>query len=73
MGFLKPHLAQLILANVYDMAGGSVAAQTTFAVDVADAQRPFPVEDVGMAVRDRHHHFVQAHGVTPRSVVLLDG
>jgi hypothetical protein len=37
MRFLKPRLAQLILADVYDMTGGRVEAQPTFAVDIGDA------------------------------------
>jgi hypothetical protein len=58
MGFLKTHLAQLILANVDDVAGCSIEAQSTLAVDVGHAQRPLLVEDVRMAVGHRHHHFV---------------
>ena len=45
--------------------------QPARAVDVADAQRPFPVEDVGVAVGHRHHYFVQAHGFAPAALLPI--
>src|SRR6185437_3894587 len=65
VGFLKPHLPQLILADVLDMTGAGVEPESALAVDVGDAERPLPVEDVRMPVGHRHHHFVQAHGFAP--------
>ncbi len=67
MGLLEAHLAQLILTDVHDVAGCGIEAESPVTVDVGDAQRPFPVEDIGMPVGHRHHQFVQAHGFTPRN------
>ncbi len=70
MGLLEAHLAQLVLADVLDVAASRVQSQPAGAVDVANAQRPFAVEHVGVTVRHRHHCFVQAHGFAPRCLLL---
>ncbi len=60
MGFLEAEFTQVVLADVLDVPGGRVEPQPALAVDVGNPQRPFLVEDVGMRVRDRHHHLAQA-------------
>jgi len=71
MRLLETHLAQLILADVLDMPARRVQPQPAGPVDVADAQRPFPTEDIGVTVRHGHQLFVQAHGTAPRFLPLV--
>ena len=52
---LEPHLAELVRADVLDVAGGGVELQPALAVDVGDPQRPFDVEHVRVRVGHRHH------------------
>ncbi|CKR79162.1 Uncharacterised protein [Mycobacterium tuberculosis] len=67
VGLLEAHLAQLVLTDVLDVPTSRVQPQPARAVDVADAQRPFSVEHVGVTVGHGHQFFVEAHGVLPIS------
>src|SRR4051812_30536497 len=60
MRLLMTHLAELVLADVLDMAARGIEAQPANAVDIADAKGPFPIEDVGMRIRNGHQHLGQS-------------
>jgi hypothetical protein len=67
MGVLETHLTQLVLADVLDVASGSVQPQPARPVDIAHPQRPLAIENVRVTVGHRHHLFVQAHAAAPVS------
>jgi len=60
MDILVAHLAQLILADVLDVAAGAVESEPPIAVDVGHSQGPTGIENVGMTLRDGHQSLGQA-------------
>ena len=65
MSLLESHLAELIRADVLDVAGGGVELQPAFAVDIGDPQRPFDVEHVRVRIGHRHQNLCQTASPGP--------
>src|SRR6202165_1504749 len=61
--FVEAQFVHVVLADVLDVARGGVQPQPAAGVDVGHPQWPLPVEDVGMAVEDRHQCLIQGHRV----------
>jgi hypothetical protein len=65
VGGFKSRLAQLVLADVLDVARGGVESQPAVAIDIDDPSRPLALEHVGIPVRNGHEYFVQRHRRLP--------